>query len=149
MTSWDLAKLEAGKMELKPSEFQVAVVVRAQCDLVRLLTDAKNIDLEVRVAEDHDSMFQDQAKVQQILTNLLSNAIKFTPEGGRIVVSVEREAGDQLKLQVADTGVGIASEERATIFDKFRQSESVLGADGLTREVFRYRTGTVHCQRAL
>ena len=131
----DLAKLEAGKMELKPSEFQVAVIVRAQCDLVRLLTEAKNIDLEVRVAEDHDPMFQDQAKVQQILTNLLSNAIKFTPEGGRIVVSVERETGDQLKLQVADTGVGIASEERATIFDKFRQSESVLGADGLTREV--------------
>ena len=130
----DLAKLDAGKMELKPSEFQIDVVVRAQCDMVRLLTEEKNIDLEVQTAENQEPMFQDQAKVQQILTNLLSNAIKFTPEGGRIVVSAERKPGDVLKLTVADTGVGIASEERATIFDKFRQSESVLGTDGLTRE---------------
>ena len=130
----DLAKLEAGKMELKPSEFQIGLVVRAQCDMVRLLTEEKNIDLDVQAVENQERLFQDQAKIQQILTNLLSNAIKFTPEGGRIVVSAERKPGDLLKLTVADTGVGIASEERATIFDKFRQSETVLGADGLTRE---------------
>ena len=80
-------------------------------------------------------MFQDQVKVQQILNNLLSNAIKFTPEGGRIVVSVERDGRDELVLKVADTGVGIAEEDQVAIFEKFRQGKSVLtGGDAMTRE---------------
>jgi signal transduction histidine kinase len=80
-------------------------------------------------------MFQDQAKVQQILNNLLSNAIKFTPEGGRIVVSAHQGEGNQLLLKVADTGVGIALEDQVLIFEKFRQGKSVLtGGDAMTRE---------------
>ena len=80
-------------------------------------------------------MFQDQAKVQQILNNLLSNAIKFTPEGGRIVVSAGRASGGELVLTVADTGVGIAEEDQIAIFEKFRQGKSVLsGGDAMTRE---------------
>ncbi len=130
----DLAKMEAGKMDLRPSEFQIGSIVQAQCDMVRSLTEEKNIDLEVQVAENLPPLFQDQAKIQQILTNLLSNAIKFTPEGGRITVSARRNERDQLELTVADTGVGIAEEDREIIFEKFRQGTSVLGGDGLTRE---------------
>ena len=128
----DLAKMESGRMEVRLSEFPVGVVVRAQCDLVRSLTEEKNIDLEVQVDDDLPPVYQDQSKVQQILTNLLSNAIKFTPEGGRIVVSGKNDPDDRLILTVSDTGVGIAEEDREIIFEKFRQGSGV-GPDNLTR----------------
>ncbi|MEZ6073284.1 MAG: ATP-binding protein [Pirellulales bacterium] len=79
-------------------------------------------------------MWQDQAKVQQILNNLLSNAIKFTPEG-RITVSARRDGGGRLELVVADTGVGIAESEQDHIFEKFRQGATVApSGDAMTRE---------------
>ncbi len=130
----DLAKMESGKMDVRLTEFSIESVVNAQCDLVRALSEEKNIDLVVHVAADLPPMFQDQGKVQQILTNLLSNAIKFTPEGGRIVVSADRDPGDRLRLTVEDTGVGIAEDDRQIIFEKFRQGSSVLGSDNLTRK---------------
>jgi signal transduction histidine kinase len=130
----DLAKLEAGKMEIRPSEFRIDTVVQAQCDMVRSLAEDKNIDLVVDVDRNLPAVYQDQAKTQQILTNLLSNAIKFTPEGGRIDVFAGHDSNGQLLLTVADTGVGIAEEDRDIIFEKFRQSGSIMGDDGLTRE---------------
>ncbi len=130
----DLAKMEAGKMEIRPTEFRLDTLVQAQCDMVRALAEDKNIDLVVKVNRDLPAVYQDQAKIQQILTNLLSNAIKFTPEGGRIEVTADRDDEGRLVLTVADTGVGIAEEDRDIIFEKFRQSSSILGEDGLTRE---------------
>jgi signal transduction histidine kinase len=129
----DLAKMESGKMEVRPSEFRIGTLVSAQCDLVRSLAEEKNIDVEVSVDGDSPPLYQDQGKVQQILTNLLSNAIKFTPEGGRISVSARRDGQGRLELTVADTGVGIAEEDREIIFEKFRQSKAVFGEDGMTR----------------
>ena len=64
----------------------------------------------------------------------MSNAIKFTPEGGRITVSVRIDEQDQLVLAVADTGVGIAEEDREIVFEKFRQSSQAVGEGNLTRE---------------
>lgn len=130
----DLAKMESGKMEMRPSEFSIGPVVNAQCDLVRALSEEKNIDLEVQLESDLPPLYQDQAKVQQILTNLLSNAIKFTPEGGRIVVSARRLHGGDLVFSVEDTGVGVADEDRRIIFEKFRQGTTDMGGDHLTRK---------------
>ena len=80
-------------------------------------------------------MHQDQARVQQILNNLLSNAIKFTPEGGRITVSVRRDESNFMVLDVSDTGVGIAPEDQQAIFEKFRQGKTAMpGGDAMTRE---------------
>jgi len=130
----DLGKMEAGKRDLRLSEFRIDAVIAAQCDMVRSLTDEKNIDLRSDVESDLPLMYQDQAKVHQILTNLLSNAIKFTPEGGRITVGARGDARGYVEMYVADTGVGIAESEREIIFEKFRQGASVLGQDSLTRE---------------
>ena len=130
----DLAKLEAGKMEVRPTEFRLDAIINAQCDMMRSLSEDKNIDLEVFTDSSAPPIYQDQSKVQQILTNLLSNAIKFTPEGGRIVVRAATAPDDHLELTVSDTGVGIPEEDRSIIFEKFRQSKTVLGRDGLTRE---------------
>ena len=130
----DLAKIEAGKMDVRLSEFRIGAVVTAQCDMIRGLSEEKNIDLTCQVESDLPMMYQDQSKVQQVLINLLSNAIKFTPEGGRITVSVSRSPDDRMALSVADTGVGIPEEDREIIFEKFRQSSQTVGDRNLTRE---------------
>ena len=130
----DLAKIEAGKMDVRLSEFRIGAVATAQCDMVRGLSEEKNIDLICQVEPDLPVMYQDQSKIQQVLINLLSNAIKFTPEGGRITVSVSRSPDDRLVLAVADTGVGIPEEDREIIFEKFRQSSQTVGDRNLTRE---------------
>ncbi len=129
----DLAKIEAGRMELRPTDFNITQVVQAQCDLARPLAEKKHLDLRVHIPADLPPMFQDQARVQQILNNLLSNAIKFTPEGGQITVSIERQE-DWLLMRVADTGVGIAEEDQQIIFEKFRQGSTVMRSDSLARD---------------
>jgi signal transduction histidine kinase len=135
----DLAKMESGKMEMRPTEFAVEHVVQAQCDSVRPLSEKKNIDLNLAVDGCEEPIFQDQNKLQQILNNLLSNAIKFTPEGGRIDVRIRRTAEGELEMRVSDTGIGIAEEDQAAVFEKFRQGTAVLGdGDVITRE----HTGT-------
>jgi two-component system sensor histidine kinase BarA len=131
----DLAKIESGKMDIRVSEFRINQVVAAQCDMARPLSEKKNIDLRVHIQADLPPMRQDQARVQQILNNLLSNAIKFTPEGGWIVVSVERDDKDFLVMRVSDTGVGIAEEDRQVIFEKFRQGRTAMSSgEAITRE---------------
>jgi signal transduction histidine kinase len=130
----DLAKLESGKMDARPSDFGIAQLLGELTEMVRNLAAEKRIDLQVRVDETLPPLRQDQVKVRQILTNLISNAIKFTPEGGRITISALRDERDQLVLTVQDTGVGIPEDEREIIFEKFRQGTAAIGANQLTRE---------------
>jgi len=136
----DLAKIEAGKMTVRPMVFRLESVVAAQCDMVRPLAERKRIELAHDVSPGLEAIEQDQAKVQQILANLLSNAVKFTPEGGRIDVTARPVAGDggpegEFLLEVTDTGVGIAEEEQQAIFEKFRQGRIFQrGDDAMTRE---------------
>jgi signal transduction histidine kinase len=130
----DLAKIEAGKMDLRLSEFRIEAVIHAQCDMVRALSEQKNIDLNTHIAPDLPPLLQDQSKIQQVLINLLSNAIKFTPEGGRITIAASRDDRERLLLSVADTGVGIPEQDREVIFEKFRQSSATVGDNNLTRE---------------
>lgn len=130
----DLAKMESGRMEVRLTEFQIESLLQSQCDMVRALAESKNIDLRLEIEPKLPPMFQDQAKVQQILTNLLSNAIKFTPEGGRIVVYAKGDNRGRVEIAVADTGVGISPADREIIFEKFRQGAGAIGQDNLTRE---------------
>lgn len=133
----DLAKLEAGKMKVNPSEFKLPQLISELCEMVANLAETKNIQLTVDVNSDFPVVFQDKIKLQQILTNLLSNAIKFTPEGGRINVTAEKLDSNptELQIHVRDTGIGIAVPDQAIIFEKFRQGPSAIGTDSLTREV--------------
>lgn len=131
----DLARLEAGRMEISPTEFSVSQLIHEQCDLIRSLADSRRIDLRADAEPDLPPLYQDPGKVRQILNNLLSNAIKFTPEGGRIRLSARRSGDGWLELAVEDTGVGIPENEQSIIFEKFRQGPRALGGDNLTREV--------------
>jgi len=121
----DLAKIEAGKMQLRLAEFSIYDVGEGLLTMFRPLAEKKNIDLRGQFEPGIPVMRQDVGKLQQILSNLLSNAIKFTPEGGRVLLKAE---GDPLfvVLTVADTGVGIAPEEQELVFDKFRQAGNPL-----------------------
>ena len=130
----DLAKIEAGKMKVTPVSFDLPILVQSQCNMLQSLLDEKNMDLQMEFAADLPPVFQDQAKIQQIITNLLSNAIKFTPDGGLITVQVGLASEQLFFLTVTDTGVGIPESDFEIIFEKFRQSKIVLQDDGLTRQ---------------
>ena len=137
----DLAKIEAGKMEIRPTVFRLESAVSAQCDMIRPLAEKRRIDVTFAVGPGLDEVEQDQGKVQQILANLLSNAVKFTPEGGRVdvVARLVEPAGDapaeEFALDVMDTGVGIAEGDQQAIFEKFRQGSVFQRDDAMTREV--------------
>ena len=130
----DLAKIESGKMEVRTEDFSIRDVCEALASLARPIAERKNIDLECRLDEAIPLMRQDPGKLRQVLYNLLSNAIKFTPEGGRVSLRAHAE-GRFVVIAVADTGIGIAEEDRETIFEKFRQAGKPGQGDGvLTRE---------------
>ncbi len=152
----DLAKIEAGKMQLRPVEFSTYDVCEGLLTLFRPMAEKKNIDLHGSFAPGIPLLRQDVVKFQQILSNLLSNAIKFTPEGGRVQLRAEADAG-QITLTITDTGVGIAPEEQELVFEKFRQSGNPLtreqGGTGLglsiVRELSRILGGSVTLQSEL
>lgn len=130
----DLAKMEAGKMEVAPTPFSLPDLVKAQCNLLQSLVDEKNMDLRLEFPSEMPLVFQDQPKIQQVLTNLLSNAIKFTPDGGLICVSAGLVGQHDFHITVTDTGVGIPESDFEVIFEKFRQSTSVVQQDGMVRQ---------------
>jgi two-component system, NarL family, sensor histidine kinase BarA len=136
----DLAKIEAGKMEVRLAVFRLESVVSGQCDMIRPLAEKRRIDLAFEVGPGLEEIEQDQGKVQQILSNLLSNAVKFTPEGGRVDVVarlVDRPDDgppQEFAFEVSDTGVGISEDDQQAIFEKFRQGSVFRRDDAMTRE---------------
>jgi len=116
----DLSKIEAGRMELEVSEFDLPQAISNGLTLVRERALRRGIDLRHAVDDRLGAIRADERKVKQVLLNLLSNAIKFTPEGGRVEVRAAA-AGDAVEVSVTDTGVGIAPEDQAAVFEEFRQ----------------------------
>ncbi|MGN6136250.1 MAG: sensor histidine kinase, partial [Aureliella sp.] len=130
----DLAKMEAGKLQVKPLLFDINQVLQAQCDMTRSLSEEKNIDVKLVPDTSLTLVFQDAPKIQQIVSNLLSNAIKFTPEGGLVTITTGTVGQDYFHITVADTGVGVPEADFEIIFEKFRQSTTVIKGDNLTRQ---------------
>ena len=116
----DLAKIEAGRMELDLEDFEVAQAIDNAVVLVRERASRKGLALETTLAPGLGSVRADQRKIKQVLLNLLSNAVKFTPEGGRIEVGAERLDG-VVEVWVRDTGIGIAADDQEAVFEEFRQ----------------------------
>ena len=130
----ELAKIEAGKMQVRVEDFNLRDLCEGVTNIFRQQAETKRLHLDCYVAENLPVMKQDPQKLRQILWNLLSNAIKFTPEGGSITVRAKPE-NDDLVLSVSDTGIGISREDQEAVFEKFRQSSQVLtreqGGSGL------------------
>ncbi|MBI1736842.1 MAG: GAF domain-containing protein [Candidatus Rokubacteria bacterium] len=152
----DLAKIEAGRMELEVTRFDLPQAIENAVTLVRGRADAHAIRLEMQIDPRLGDFVADERKVKQILLNLLSNAVKFTPEGGRITLRAA-PANGSVEIAVADTGTGIASEDQAAVFEEFRQ----VGADyarkregtglglALTKRFVELHGGTIGLKSAL
>jgi len=127
----DLSKIEAGRMELRRTGFEVATAIHEAAETVSVLARERQLTLGVEVEPELPLLIADRPKVKQILYNLLSNAIKYTRPGGRVTLAARRlpplpgrEEG--LELAVTDTGIGIAPEDRERIFQEFEQVDSAF-----------------------
>jgi signal transduction histidine kinase len=116
----DLSKIEAGRMELELTDFDLPTAIENALMLVRERAGRRGIAVHLSVDERLGQMRADERKVRQVVLNLLSNAIKFTPEGGRIEVRAASVDG-AVEVSVTDTGVGIAPEDQEAVFEEFRQ----------------------------
>jgi signal transduction histidine kinase len=116
----DLSKVEAGRMELELVSFDVPSAIDNALTLIKERAGRHSIELQATVAPEISEIRGDERKFKQILLNLLSNAVKFTPEGGRITVAAQ-PVDDMVEISVTDTGIGIAPEDCAAVFEEFRQ----------------------------
>jgi len=130
----DLAKLEAGKTDVSATWMDVATICEEVITMMDKMASDKRIDVQLRVQNQLPDVYQDQVKLRQILTNLLSNAIKFTPEGGRVRITIDTTGSDDFTIEVDDTGVGISEADQEIVFNMFRQGSSVVGRDMLTKQ---------------
>ena len=121
----DLSKIEAGRVQLEYAAFSPLTAVRTVDNLVKALLQKKNITLEIEADSSLPPLLADQVKFKQILYNLISNAIKFTPESGKVTVSLSTSGGGSLlQVDVKDTGIGIKLEDQARIFNEFEQVDN-------------------------
>ena len=116
----DLAKIEAGKLPLSCTWISWNNLMEQISQSLSGFTLAANVSIEWE-AKDSLEVFIDRDRIQQVLTNLISNAVKFSPENGKVRVTVETQSNGDLIIKVIDKGPGIAPEDLAVIFQKFRQ----------------------------
>jgi signal transduction histidine kinase len=151
----DLAKIEAGKIEVRSSEFEVSNLFSALRGMLRPLLLNRALALVFEEPENLPVMYSDEGKISQILRNFISNALKFT-EAGEVRVSAAL-VGDRIRFCVADTGIGIAPEDQERIFEEFTQIDNPLQAHRkgtglglpLTRKLATLLGGTVTVHSAI
>jgi signal transduction histidine kinase len=125
----DLARIEAGKVELEEAFVSVSRLVDSAVSTIRPLADKKLVDLKCQSDAAAPVVLVDQTKLKQVLFNVLSNAVKFTRSGGCVAVAWARDGSGDLVIAVSDTGVGIPRDQLAKVFEPFEQVE-----DHLTRQ---------------
>src|SRR5919106_1593261 len=146
----DLAKIEAGKMELKVQAFSVRQEIDEVITIIRPMAVKKRLDLSMEAPDGSVTVTLDPLKFKQILYNLLSNAVKFTPENGQVSLAVTLK-DHQVRLNVADTGIGIKVEDLQRLFHEFEQLESGLGRQqqgtglglALTKRIVELQGGSI------
>lgn len=119
----DVTRLEAGKLELQLDVIDAADLARKVSASMRETASAKKVDLEVCVGTELPRVVADDARITQVIVNLLGNAIKFTPEGGRVTVSVDGDTPGAVRISVADNGCGMSDETLAHVFDRLYQAD--------------------------
>ncbi|MEI7639744.1 MAG: ATP-binding protein, partial [Syntrophus sp. (in: bacteria)] len=134
----DISKIEAGKFELKPSEFNLKRLLENSLSIIADKTLQRRITLTASIDDIPETIFADELRVKQILYNLLSNAVKFTEDGGSISMSARVREGTvgimtpgepldrEVEIIVSDNGIGIHREDTEKIFEPFIQRENPL-----------------------
>jgi PAS domain S-box-containing protein len=151
----DVSKIITGKIAFRPQKISIQEIIKAVTDNFSITADAKGLSLNVETKGVPKFIYGDPVRLQQVIWNLVSNALKFTPKGGQIHVSAERD-GDNCVIQVQDSGVGIDPEFLPYVFDRFRQEDSSItkrfGGLGLglsiSRQLIEVHGGTIRAESA-
>jgi PAS domain S-box-containing protein len=137
----DVSRILQGKLSLTVSSVNLAVVIRAAMETMRLAAEAKSLQVEARLNPEVGNVSGDATRLQQVIWNLLSNAVKFTPAGGRVTVQLE-QVGNQAQVTLSDTGKGIQPEFVPYVFEYFRQEDGAttrkFGGLGLGLAIVRH-----------
>jgi signal transduction histidine kinase/predicted transcriptional regulator len=151
----DLAKIEAGKLELCFTSVAIASLCDSSMGFIKRQASKKNITLKTKILDGAERSFMDERRMRQVLINLLSNAVKFTPDGGDVTLEVSvNEEDRKVMFCVRDTGIGIASEDKHKLFKTFVQIDSSLSRrhDGtglglaLVRRIVELHSGSVRLE---
>jgi two-component system CheB/CheR fusion protein len=119
---FDVSRIAAGKLRLTMRPTRLGDAIRGAIDAVEPVATARGIRLTTDVSNDIGTVRADPGRIQQVVWNLLSNAVKFTPAGGKVHVGVKR-SGNNVLIEVTDTGIGIRTDFLEKIFERFRQAE--------------------------
>ena len=117
----DLARVEAGRVELQPGPVDPAAVLRECTQLIQPLADDAEVHLEVDIAADTPTIQSDPRRLRQIAINLMSNAVKYNHAGGRVTAGIGPNADGGVRLQISDTGRGIPAERQRELFHPFNR----------------------------
>ena len=150
----DLAKVEAGKMDLHPETFSVGKAIEEVCSVVGPMAQRKRIAICTEVEAAADNVTLDKQKMKQLLFNLLSNAVKFTDDAGKVNIVADRNSQGRLRLRVQDNGIGIKPEDLGNLFLEFRQLDSGLARRhqgtglglALTKKIVEFQNGTIEVE---
>jgi signal transduction histidine kinase len=116
----DLAKLKAGRVDVRKTPFSIVKVLDETLSLFQPLLEKKKMTGRMLASADLPVLPADDEKIRQVITNLVSNAYKFTPEGGTLTLDAQ-DMGGELKVSVSDTGIGIPKEFIGHLFERFKQ----------------------------
>lgn len=147
----DLSKVESGRLTLHRRRFPLHEALEELCLILEPLAKQKAVLFSFQIEDDVTTIIADRLRFKQIIQNLLSNAIKFTSDGGSVTCIISKPFEGAIQIEVIDTGIGIALEDQAMIFERFRQVDSSASREGegtglglaLTREFVELHGGTI------
>jgi signal transduction histidine kinase len=145
----DLAKIEAGKVQIHPESFDLRETVATVDRVIKGMAAERDVTIVSKIDPGVSTVFLDEGRVKQILLNLLSNAVKFSHRGGFVYLTVGAAGTDRVRLEVTDSGIGIPPEEQKRIFDEFYQAgrRRPRGGTGLglslTKNFVELHNGTI------
>src|SRR5216117_3056574 len=149
----DLTRIDRGKVQLNFEVVDAHALLQNTLEICQPEIDRKHLRCSLNLGAQKVHMRADPARLQQIFWNLINNAVKFTPQNGQITITTSNDSNDQLRVEIADTGLGIEAETLPKIFDAFEQGgRTQLGGLGLglaiSRALVEAHKGTIAAQSA-